>query len=166
METGVRGVLDVLVEWDLEGKSGMMPSEGQGQEGGAGRHDSIRRVGVGWGWGGQVGHDDREGEGVGLHDAVRWATEWTQVHTVLHIVLLQLGQDVFSISVLPQGGDMGPDLSRDRNTDVSLFTVQNTPRPGCIKKKKKIFRQHQTATPEINDYISSSQFLCRCHGNH
>lgn len=91
-----------------------MPSEGSDreQEGGAGRHDSIRKVrwrGVnevvdvmisGW----------REGEGVGLHDAIRRATERTQVNAVLHVVLLQLGQDVFSIRVLPQGGDVGPDL--------------------------------------------------------
>lgn len=47
-----------------------------------------------------------------LHDAIRRATKRTQVNPVLHIVLLQLGQDVFSISVLPQGGNVGPDLHR------------------------------------------------------
>lgn len=50
------------------------------------------------------------GIGVRLHDAVRRTAERTQVNPVLHVILLQLGQDVFSISVLPQGGNMGPDL--------------------------------------------------------
>ena len=48
--------------------------------------------------------------GVGLHDAIRGPAERTQVNAILHVVLLQLGQDVFSIRVLPQGGDVGPDL--------------------------------------------------------
>lgn len=56
------------------------------------------------------------GGGAGLHDAIGRATERTQVNAVLHVVLLQLGQDVFSIRILPQGGDVGPDLYTDRNT--------------------------------------------------
>lgn len=53
------------------------------------------------------------GLGVGrLHDAIRRAAEGTQVNTILHIVLFQLGQDVFSIRVLPQGGNVRPDLYR------------------------------------------------------
>lgn len=47
METGAQGVLNILSEYDLErGKVGTMPSKRvrQGQEGGAGRHDSLRRL--------------------------------------------------------------------------------------------------------------------------
>lgn len=54
------------------------------------------------------------GELVGLHDAVRGATQRAQVDAVLHVVLLQLGQDVFSVRVFPQGGDVGPDLLGQR----------------------------------------------------
>lgn len=65
-----------------------------------------------------------------LHDAIRRATEWAQVNAVLHIVLLQLGQDVFSISVLPQGGNVGPDLHRDTSDmfkmDESSMRFQHT----------------------------------------
>lgn len=56
------------------------------------------------------------GRGVILHDAVRGATQRTQVDAILHVVLLQLGQDVFSIRVLPQGGNVGPDLHGDKHT--------------------------------------------------
>lgn len=50
------------------------------------------------------------GGGGRLHDAIWGAAEGTQVNAVLHIVLFQLGQDVFSIRVLPQGGNVRPDL--------------------------------------------------------
>lgn len=45
-----------------------------------------------------------------LHDAVGWAAERTQIHAILHVVLLQLGEDVFPVGVLPQSLDVGPDL--------------------------------------------------------
>lgn len=45
-----------------------------------------------------------------LHDAVGGAAKGSQVHAVLHVVLLQLGQDVFAVRVLPQRGDVRPDL--------------------------------------------------------
>lgn len=44
------------------------------------------------------------------HDAVGRAAERTQVNAVLHVVLLQLGEDVFAVRVLPQGGNVGSDL--------------------------------------------------------
>lgn len=40
------------------------------------------------------------GEGCS-HDAVRWTADATEIDAVLHVVLLQLGQDVFSVRVLP-----------------------------------------------------------------
>lgn len=49
-----------------------------------------------------------------LHDAIWRAAEGTQVNTILHVVLFQLGQDVFSIRVLPQGGNVRPDLHRHK----------------------------------------------------
>lgn len=48
--------------------------------------------------------------GFSLHDAIRRAAERTQVDAVLHVVLLELGEDVFSIRVLPQRGNVRPDL--------------------------------------------------------
>lgn len=43
-------------------------------------------------------------------DAVGGAADGPQVHAVLHVVLLQLGQDVLAVGVLAQRGDVGPDL--------------------------------------------------------
>lgn len=60
------------------------------------------------GRGGRVGVVGR------LHDAIWRAAEGTQVNTILHVVLFQLGQDVFSIRVLPQGGNVRPDLHRHK----------------------------------------------------
>lgn len=57
----------------------------------------------------------RGGGGGCSHDAVGRAAERTQVDAVLHIVLFQLGQDVFSIRVLPQGGNVRPDLYRSKH---------------------------------------------------
>lgn len=77
-----------------------------GHEGKPGRHGD-------WGGGVEQVVDNIQAWGVGrLHDAIRRATEGTQVNTILHIVLFQLGQDVFSIRVLPQGGNVRPDLYR------------------------------------------------------
>lgn len=45
-------------------------------------------------------------------DTVRGATDGPQVHTILHIVLFQLGQDVLAIRVLAESCNMGPDLGR------------------------------------------------------
>lgn len=68
------------------------------------------------------------GKGVGLHDAIRRATERTQVNAVLHVVLLQLGQDVFSIRVLPQGGDVGSDLCEKQTqmVDTQYISTSNS----------------------------------------
>lgn len=57
-----------------------------------------------------LGWGRRRGRGFSLHDAVRRAAERTQVDAVLHVVLLELGEDVFSIRVLPQRGNVRPDL--------------------------------------------------------
>lgn len=64
---------------------------------------------------GGSGHDFGFGveEGRWLsHDAVRRTTDRAEVDAVLHVVLLQLGEDVFAVRVLPQGLDVGPDLGR------------------------------------------------------
>lgn len=53
------------------------------------------------GWPGRFGASD---------DAVWRSADGPKVHAVLHVVLLQLGQDVLAIGVLAQGGDVGPDL--------------------------------------------------------
>lgn len=47
-------------------------------------------------------------------DAIWGTTNRPQVHPVLHVVFLQLGQDVFAIGVLAQGGDVRPDLGGKR----------------------------------------------------
>lgn len=43
-------------------------------------------------------------------DTIRGATNGPQVHAVLHVVLLQLGQDVLAIGVLSKSRDVWPDL--------------------------------------------------------
>lgn len=45
-------------------------------------------------------------------DTIRRAADGPQVNAVLHVVLLQLGQDVLAVGVLAQSGDVGPDLGR------------------------------------------------------
>lgn len=45
-------------------------------------------------------------------DTIRGATHGPQVHTILHVVLLQLGQDVLAIGVLSKRRDVWPDLKR------------------------------------------------------
>lgn len=45
-------------------------------------------------------------------DTIRGTTDGPQVHAILHVVLLQLGQDVLSIGVLSQSRDVWPDLER------------------------------------------------------
>lgn len=64
---------------------------------------------------------------VGLHDAVRGAAQRPQVDAILHVVLLQLGQDVFSVRVFPQGRDVGPDLlgQRARRTHQTCLQTDN-----------------------------------------
>lgn len=64
---------------------------------------------------------------VGLHDAVRGAAQRPQVNAILHVVLLQLGQDVFSVRVFPQSGDVGPDLlgQRARRTRQTRLQMDN-----------------------------------------
>lgn len=77
--------------------------------GGWNRLQTLSRLGAG-------------GRGGGcLHDAVWRAAERAQVDAVLHIVLFQLGQDVFSIRVLPQGGNVGPDLCRHKQTSTGCM---------------------------------------------
>lgn len=53
------------------------------------------------GWPGQLRASD---------DAIWRSTDGPEVNAVLHVVLLQLGQDVLAVGVLAQGGDVGPDL--------------------------------------------------------
>lgn len=43
-------------------------------------------------------------------DPIRGTTNGPQVHTILHVVLLQLGQNVLAIGVLPKSRDVWPDL--------------------------------------------------------
>lgn len=87
----------------------------------------------GWGGGGEGWNRlqtlSRLGRGGGcLHDAIWRAAERTQVDTILHIVLFQLGQDVFSIRVLPQGGNVRPDLCKTQ-TDVNRMHENWKPVP-------------------------------------
>lgn len=60
---------------------------------------SVRSAGLGW-----VHCSD---------DAIRGTTNGPQVHAILHVVLLQLGQDVLAIGVLPKSCDVWPDLVHD-----------------------------------------------------
>lgn len=46
-------------------------------------------------------------------DTIRRATDGPQVHTILHVVLLQLGQDVLAVGVLSKCRDVWPDLVHD-----------------------------------------------------
>lgn len=76
---------------------------------------SLGDMGIGGGGVEQVADNIQSfGGGGRLHDAIWRAAEGTQVNTILHIVLFQLGQDVFSIRVLPQGGNVRPDLYRHK----------------------------------------------------
>lgn len=45
-------------------------------------------------------------------DTIRGATDGPQVNAILHVVFLQLGQDVLAVSVLAKSRDVGPDLQR------------------------------------------------------
>lgn len=49
-------------------------------------------------------------ERIGLHEAVGGPANGPQVRATLHVVLLQLGQDVLAVGIFAQGGDVGPDL--------------------------------------------------------
>lgn len=60
---------------------------------------SVRSAGQGW-----VHCSD---------DAIRGATDGPQVHAILHVVLLQLGQDVLAIGILSKSCDVWPDLEDD-----------------------------------------------------
>lgn len=60
---------------------------------------SVRSAGQGW-----VHCSD---------DPIRGTTNGPQVHTILHVVLLKLGQDVLAIGVLPKSRDVWPDLVHD-----------------------------------------------------
>lgn len=53
-------------------------------------------------------------------DAVGWPTNGPQVHPVLHVVLLQLGQNVFAIGVFTQGRNVRPDLGDKRRVSEVL----------------------------------------------
>lgn len=68
--------------------------------------------------------EEEGGRGFSLHDAIRRATERTQVDAVLHVVLLELGKDVFSIRVLPQRGNVRPDLYTHTHAHVSQKLIQ------------------------------------------
>lgn len=93
-----------------------------GHEGKPGRHGDWE--GEGWN---RLSTISRLG-GVGrLHDAIRRATEGTEVNTILHIVLFQLGQDVFSIRVLPQGGNVRPDLYRHQKMWTECTRIGPSP---------------------------------------
>lgn len=45
-------------------------------------------------------------------DTIRGATDGPQVHPILHVVLLQLGQDVLAVGVLSKRRDVWPDLKK------------------------------------------------------
>lgn len=66
-----------------------------------------------------------DGQGAAPHaaasdDAVGGPANGPQVHAVLHVVLLQLGQDVFAVGVFAQGGDVRPDLGDKRRGEWVL----------------------------------------------
>jgi len=62
-------------------------------------------------------------------DAVRWPADGPQVHPVLHVVLLQLGQNVFAIGVLTQGSDVRPDLGEKRRASEAQEPDHSRVRP-------------------------------------
>lgn len=45
-------------------------------------------------------------------DTIRGTTNGPQVHAILHVVLLELGQDVLAIGVLSKSRNVWPDLER------------------------------------------------------
>lgn len=45
-------------------------------------------------------------------NTIRGATDGPQVNAILHVVFLQLGQNVLAVGVLAKGRDVGPDLGR------------------------------------------------------
>lgn len=47
------------------------------------------------------------------HEAVSGSADGSQLRAALHVVLLQLGQDVLPVRVLTQSGDVGSDLVHD-----------------------------------------------------
>lgn len=71
---------------------------------------------------GLPGVSEVSGNGDRLHcsdDAIGGAADGPQVHAILHVVLLQLGQDVLAIGVLAESRDVRPDLwGKDRQPVV------------------------------------------------
>lgn len=65
-------------------------------------------------WASEVSGNGRE-EYLASDNTIRRATDGPQVNAVLHVVLLQFGQDVLAIGVLAKGCDVGPDLERKHN---------------------------------------------------
>lgn len=47
------------------------------------------------------------------HEAIGWAPDGSQLRATLHVVLLQLGQDVLPVCIFAQSGDVGSDLVHD-----------------------------------------------------
>ena len=60
-----------------------------------------------------------------LHQAIGGAPNRSQVRATLHVVLLQLGQDVLTVGVLTEGSNMWPDLRKQvrEGCDIQFFNT-------------------------------------------
>lgn len=70
------------------------------------------------------------GTGTWVHcsdDTIRGTTNGPQVHAILHVVLLELGQDVLAIGVLSKRRNVWPDL--ERTVWVLLLAGEAPPDP-------------------------------------
>lgn len=65
-------------------------------------------------------------------NTIRGATDGPQVNAILHVVLLQLGQDVLAIGVLPKSRDVGPDLGRKHSLRHSGLKTELGMLPACF----------------------------------
>lgn len=119
-----------------DGNTGVINRGDVGIEGGGGAEQLADNLQAWWwGW---WGH---------LHDAIWRAAQGTQVNTILHVVLFQLGQDVFSIRVLPQGGNVRPDLQTQtvnrtqEHWNPGGFTAPPPGRKQWVETQKRVVHQ-------------------------
>lgn len=88
--------------------------------------------------------------GVRVHcsdDTIRRATDGPQVHSILHVVFLQLGQDVLAIGVLAKSGDVGPDLGRKDRLRYAGLTSGMHPHSDTL---------HWFSKPELQSFCDLS----------
>lgn len=101
-----------------------------------------------------------------LHDAVGWSTKWAQVYTILHVVLLQLGQNVLPVRVLPQGSNMRPNLNKQATINIaasiySASTAQRQYKGNLGRKYRNAYAKKYNWSGLIFHLVHYYLALCR-----